>query len=187
MLGDGSSRSEEVIGIDIVESNLEAATRHASERNLSDRVSFCKSLDRKVDIIHSMDAFEHFMDPASILRSMRQAVSDDGEGWVTFGYTWYHPLGGHLFSVFPWAHLVFTEEILCRWRSDFKSDGATRFGEVSGGLNQMTIRRWELLVADSPWRIQKQTLRPIRAARWLHNKFTREFLTSTLQVVLKPR
>jgi hypothetical protein len=56
-------------------------------------------------------------------------------------------LGGHLFSVFPWAHLIFSEQALIRWRSDFKSDGATRFSEVAGGLNQMTIRRFERLIA----------------------------------------
>jgi hypothetical protein len=68
---------------------------------------------------------------------------------ISFGPTWHHPYGGHLFSVFPWAHLIFSEKALTRWRSDLRDDGATRFGEVAGGLNQMTIRRFEELVADS--------------------------------------
>lgn len=102
-------------------------------------------------------------------------------------YTSCHPIGGHLFSVFPWAHLIFTEDVLCRWRDDFKTDGATRFWEVSGGMNQMTINKWERLAFGSPWRIERQALRPIRSLRWLRNAWTREFLTSTLQVVLKPR
>jgi SAM-dependent methyltransferase len=176
-----------VYGIDIVDEYLEAGRRRASEKGLAERITFGKEVAEPVDIVHSMDAFEHFMDPAGILQAMRKVVRDDGEVWISFGYTWYHPLGGHLFSVFPWAHLIFTEEALVRWRSDFKNDGATRFGEVQGGLNQMTMARWERLVAESPFRIDRQMARPIRKLKWLHNQWTREFLTSTLQVVLKPR
>jgi hypothetical protein len=36
------------------------------------------------------------------------------------------------------AHLIFKERALIRWRAGFKTDGATRFGEVAAGLNQMT-------------------------------------------------
>jgi len=49
-----------------------------------------------------------------------------------------------------------------RWRSEFKTDGATRFQEVAGGLNQMTIHKFEGLVADSPFRIATMELVPIR-------------------------
>ncbi len=70
---------------------------------------------------------------------MASLLKPSGFALVEFGYTWFHPYGGHLFSVFPWAHLIFTEKSLIRWRSDFKTDGATRFQEVAGGLNQMTI------------------------------------------------
>ena len=64
---------------------------------------------------------------------------------ASFGPTWYHPLGGHLVSVFPWAHLIFSETALMGWRSGIRADGAKRFHEVEGGLNQMTIRRFEQL------------------------------------------
>jgi len=78
-------------------------------------------------------------------------------------------LGGHLFSVFPWAHLLFSERALIRWRSDFKTDGATRFSEVAGGLNQMTM---------SPLRMSWMECVPIRKLHRLHNYLTREFTTS---------
>lgn len=74
---------------------------------------------------------------------MSALLEPKGEVIASFGPTWYHPLGGHLFSVFPWAHLLFSEKALLRWRSDFKTDGATHFGEVAGGLNQMTVDRFE--------------------------------------------
>ena len=138
-------------------------------------------------MILSIDSFEHFDDPAGILRTMRSLLKDDGVGIVEFGPPWYHPLGGHLFSVFPWAHLVFTERSLIRWRSDFKSDGATRFTEVEGGLNQMTIRRFKRLVRDSEFEFKSFEARPIRRAGLLANPLTREFFTAIVRCRLAPR
>ncbi len=63
---------------------------------------------------------------------MDAMLKPGGRLYASFGPTWFHPYGGHLFSVFPHAHLIFTERSLIRWRSDFKSDGATRFHEVAG-------------------------------------------------------
>jgi hypothetical protein len=71
-----------------------------------------------------------------------------------------------------------------RWRSDFKVDGATRFSEVEGGLNQMTIARWLKLVAASPLRIAQLELVPIRGLRRAHSRWTREFTTSLVKARL---
>ena len=103
----------------------------------------------------------HFADPAGILRITNTLLPPTGEVLVSFGTTWYHPWGGHLFSVFPWAHLIFSEKALIRWRSTFKTDGATRFSEVAGGPNQMTIAKFEELVAGSPLRFASLELVPI--------------------------
>jgi hypothetical protein len=91
-------------------------------------------------------------------------------------------------SHFPWTisrgagqHLILSEKALIEWRSDFKTDGATRFGEVAGGLNQMTIRRFEKLVEDSPFLLSSLVLVPIRKLRWLHNRWTREFTTAVIR------
>ena len=80
-----------------------------------------------------------------------------------------------LFSVFPWAHLVFSEDALIRWRSDFNNNGATLFHELAGGLNQMTIARFERLVAHSRFPPVSVKLVPIRRLRLLHHRLTREF------------
>ena len=176
-----------VIGLDIQGERLAAGRAKAMEMGLSDRVLFVKETNEKADVILSTDAFEHFEDPAGILRIMRSLLRDDGYLLVEFGCTWYHPLGGHLFSVFPWAHLLFTERALLRWRSDFKTDGATRFHEVAGGLNKMTIARWEQTVAASDFRFDEYTLVPIRTAKRLHNRLTRELFTSILRARLVPR
>jgi hypothetical protein len=88
--------------------------------------------------------------------------------------------------VFPWAHLIFTERSLIRWRSDFKTDGATRFHEVEGGLNQMTIRRFERLLAESAFRVVSFDTPPIKKLRPLHNRLTREFFSSYVRCTLAP-
>jgi SAM-dependent methyltransferase len=176
-----------VIGLDIVPAHLESGRRLAAEYGVSGQCSFVSRVEDKVDVVLSIDAFEHFEDPAAILRKMRDVVKDDGLVLISFGYTWYHPLGGHLFSVFPWAHLIFTEEALMRWRSEFKTDGATRFGEIEGGLNQMSVARWERLLQESPFEVAEATYRPISAARRLYCRLTRELFTSTMQFRLRPR
>lgn len=133
-----------------------------------------------------MDAFEHYSDPKSVLLTMRALLKPGGYVRVVFGCTWYHPLGGHLLSVFPWAHLLFSEKALMRWRATVRKDGARRIFEVKGGLNQMTIRRFERLAPAAGFGIQNLELRPIRAARWLHCGLTREFLTSVIRCRLVP-
>jgi SAM-dependent methyltransferase len=170
-----------VIGIDIRNDVLNVARQKADEERIGPQCSFATSTNELADVIVSVDAFEHFSDPAEILRIMYHLLKPSGAVLISFGPTWYHPLGGHLFSVFPWAHLLFAEEALIEWRSTFKTDGATRFGEVAGGLNQMTIARFEALVAGSLFRIDSLELVPIRKVRRFHNRLTREFSTSIVR------
>lgn len=58
--------AKEVIGIDSVDQKLALAARNAKELGLCDHVRSSKSLDEPGDIVRSMDAFEHFTDPAAI-------------------------------------------------------------------------------------------------------------------------
>jgi SAM-dependent methyltransferase len=178
MVARGAKR---VIGIDIREDVLEAARRNALSAGVQSLCSFTANAKDPADVIVSLDAFEHFADPADTLRIMASLLGDGGEVLVSFGPTWYHPLGGHLFSVFPWAHLLFSEKALIAWRSTFKTDGATRFEEVAGGLNKMTIGRFLRLVADSPFKVTGLKLVPIRKLRYFHNRLTREFTTAIVR------
>lgn len=178
--------AKRVIGLDIRKSVLTQARRAAEEAGVSERCVFTTKTAEKVDVVFSLDAFEHFDDPQGVLLTMRSLIKDSGCAMVEFGPTWYHPLGGHLFSVFPWAHLIFTEKALIRWRADFKTDGAKRFGEVEGGLNQMTIRRFEQLVARSDFQFESFETVPIRRLRPLANRLTREFTTAIVRCRLVP-
>lgn len=176
-----------VIGIDVRDDVLSSASRKALSEGVQDACLFVTSTNELADIVISMDAFEHFADPAAALRSMNDHLQPAGEILISFGPTWYHPLGGHLFSIFPWAHLIFSEQALIRWRSDVRADGATRFSEVAGGLNQMTIARFEKLITDSPLRLTRLELIPINRFRAVHNRLTREFTTAIVRCRLVKR
>jgi SAM-dependent methyltransferase len=184
MARNGAAR---VMGIDIREDVLQTARQKAIAAGVDDVCLFASSAPESADIVVSIDAFEHFEKPEQILRMMSTLVNPGGQVFVSFGPTWYHPLGGHLFSVFPWAHLIFSEKALIRWRSDFKTDGASKFSEVAGGLNQMAIARFEALVADSPLEFAGLELVPIRKMRRFHNFLTREFFTAIVRCRLVKR
>ena len=179
--------ARKVIGIDIQEEFLSTARERAKQFGVSDRCIFATKTDARADVIVAVDSFEHFNDPAAVLKTMSEMIKPPGCVIASFGPTWYHPLGGHLFSVFPWAHLIFTEEALIRWRMDFKSDGAKRFHEVEGGLNQMTIRRFERIVRESPFEFARFEAVPIRKLSMLANRLTREFTTAVVRCKLVPR
>jgi len=167
-----------VIGVDIQPRQLDNARRRAAAAGLDTRCKFMTRLHEPVDVILSMDAFEHFADPAGVLETMHGKLRPGGAVLAAFGPTWLHPRGGHLFSVFPWAHLLFTEAALIRWRADFKGDGASRFGEVEGGLNRMRINRFERLVENSPLDLDWLRLIPIRGIGLLGWRPFREFGTA---------
>ena len=179
--------AKRVVGIDIREDVLQEARRKAVEAGVQDTCFFSTSTKEVADVVVSVDAFEHFADPAGILRVMNTLLHPAGEVLISFGPTWYHPLGGHLFSVFPWAHLIFSEKALIGWRSTFKTDGATRFSEVAGGVNQMTIAKFEHFVAASPLKFASLELVPIKRLRHFSNRLTREFTTALVRCRLLKR
>ena len=176
--------AKKVIGLDILQNALDQATRNAANAGLDTLCEFTTSTDTKADVIVSLDAFEHFGDPAAILDMMHNLLQPGGCVMASFGPTWYHPLGGHLFSMFPWAHILFSESALIRWRANIRPDGATRFSEVEGGLNQMTIARFERLVAASQFRIESLETVPIGKLRPIHSRVTREFTTAIVRTKL---
>lgn len=174
-----------VIGLDPWEERLVAARARQAAAGV-DNCTFVGSSNAQADVILSVDAFEHFDNPSEILLEMARLLKPDGKVMVSFGPPWLHPRGAH-FPLFPWAHLLLTEPALMAWRARYKSDGATKFGEVQGGLNQMTISKFERLVEKSPLRIESLEAVPIRATRLLHWRFTREFLTSVVRSTLAHR
>jgi ubiquinone/menaquinone biosynthesis C-methylase UbiE len=175
----------EVIGLEIQEGHLAIAREHQASLGLHN-CRFTDRFDSQVDVILSIDSFEHFDRPDLILTEMARLLKPGGRVIVSFGYPWYHPKGGH-FPLFPWAHVLLTEKALMKWRSKYKTDGAKRFEEVAGGLNQMSVGKFERLVAASPLRFEQFECVPIRATRVLHCRLTRELLTSVVRCTLVHR
>lgn len=177
--------ADSVIGLDINEEWLEFGRSRAALTGISHRCQFVSSWTERVDTIVSLDAFEHFADPSAILQQMDALLKPDGRIHVSFGPTWFHPLGGHLFSVFPWSHLLITEEALVRWRSRYKTDNARSIEDT--GLNRITIRRFREVIAKSPFEFEYFEPVPIRKLRPLHNGLTREFTTAIVRCTLVRR
>lgn len=177
--------AQSVVGLDSSERWLTVAREQAEKSGLTQRCQFVCGYSGQAEVIISLDCFEHFGDPRGILETMHSMLVPGGCILLSFGPTWYHPLGGHLFSVFPWAHVVLREDALIRWRAQFKHDGARRFGEVEGGLNQMTIGRFENLLRESPFVVEQFDLVPIRKLKPLHNRLTREFFTAIVRCKLR--
>jgi 2-polyprenyl-3-methyl-5-hydroxy-6-metoxy-1,4-benzoquinol methylase len=172
-----------VIGVDINLECLERARRNTQDAGLSNLIEFSTDAGCPADIVVSLDSFEHFAEPEAMLEHIHGLLRPGGAVISSFGPTWYHPFGGHLFSVFPWAHLVFSERALIRWRSDHRTDGKKSFAEA--GLNRMTVKRFLRLARTSRFQIERLELVPIRRVKRFHNRLTREFFTSIVRCKLR--
>jgi SAM-dependent methyltransferase len=176
-----------LIGLDIQQKHLDRARARAVQAGVEARCLFAMQTTERADLILSFDAFEHFSDPAAILDIMSQLLKPGGAVLASFGPTWLHPYGGHFFSVFPWAHLLFSERALIEWRARFRSDGARCFGDVDGGLNQIRIAGFERLVEASPLKIDWLSTEPIRGIGLLRHRRLREFGSSLVRCRMVPR
>lgn len=173
------------IGVDVRQDRIDMAQELARSAGVEARCKFGMQLpEDRADYAVSVDAFEHFDDPEDVLRTIYASLVPGGAFVVSFGPTWYHPYGGHFFSVFPWSHLMFSERAQIRWRAGFKSDGATCFSEVEGGLNCMTISHFESMATNSGFTIATLRLVPIRRLRWVHKRISREFTTALVECLL---
>jgi len=176
-----------VIGLDIREEPLQSAREAAKKAGVEKACLFTTKTDEKVDVVISLDAFEHFSDPAAMLKVMRRLLKDDGYVLACFGPTWYHPLGGHGFSIFPWSHLVFSEAVLMRWYREDSGRSAYHFEEVVGGLNKLTVSRFKKIVAQSDFKFESIEPVPIRKLKLFANSLTREFTTAVVKCKLVPK
>jgi SAM-dependent methyltransferase len=71
------------VGYDLVESNLEAARRHADEEGVGDRISFRDhdvhlGLPERYGLVTGFDALHDFADPDVALRALYTALEEDG-------------------------------------------------------------------------------------------------------------
>jgi SAM-dependent methyltransferase len=149
-----------VLGIDINEDWLLHANMLAQHEGCTDAVTFSRKLPRDLygnfDVAISISSFEHFDDPARHLRAMREAVRPGGLVVVTFAEPWLSHSGAHMvfFTKVPWVNVWFSERTVLRVRSRFRDDGATRYEEIRGGLNRMTLAKFERIIKMSGMSVQ---------------------------------
>ncbi len=179
--------ARQVIGVEPWPKWIASARQRIVNERVADRCEIVERWDgsrSKVDVIISLDSFEHYEDPAAILELMYSMLNPGGFVLVAFGPPWFHPYGGHLFSVFPWAHLVFSERAMVTWRTGLPGK-EPRTSLLDAGINQMTVSRFERLVERSPFRFRSFEAVPIRRKRW--PSWSREFTTSIVRCRLEPR
>jgi 2-polyprenyl-3-methyl-5-hydroxy-6-metoxy-1,4-benzoquinol methylase len=180
----------EVTGLDL--QWHDQARQLAATHGCSDRVRFLSSLAPDeigtFDIALSCSSMEHFADPAGMVELMRQAIKPGGAVVISFAEPWYGPRGSHFdaFSRLPWVNLLFSERTVLNVRSHFRSDGARRYEDVPGGLNRMSIAKFERIIGASGMKCE---FRRVYIAKGLpllqHVPVARELLASAAACVLR--
>jgi SAM-dependent methyltransferase len=140
------------------------------------------------DIVYSCSSFEHFDDPKAVLKLMHDRTSIGGLVVVSFAEPWFSPRGSHMggFCRVPWLNLLFPESTVLRVRARYRSDGAKRYEDVEGGLNRMTVARFERLMQRSEMEMLRMNLFSVKNLPGVtHVPVLRELLTAAAACVLR--
>jgi SAM-dependent methyltransferase len=186
----------EVWGVDIVQEHLafsrELAKTHGEDVHFVDRIP--EGL--RFDIVLSISAFEHFSDPAAVLQRMRSLVNSTGQIIITWAEPWYSHSGSHFGNftripgtnaAIPWCNLLFSEEALLTLRAQFRDDLPDRIEDIEGGLNRLTVTRFERIMRQSGMRIERLQAHPTLGLPLVsHIPLVRELLTSAATCILRP-
>ncbi len=180
-----------ILGLDTNPPTLDRARRLAADMSLGN-VDFREKLDENdrgaFDIVISQNSMEHFPDPAAVLQEMKSALRPDGRLLITFGPPWLSPYGSHMsfFTRIPWANIIFSESTVMKVRSRYIGDGAMRYEEVTGGLNKMTVSKFERLVRQCGLRLTYRRYRCIKGLDFLASlPAARELFVNHVSCVLQ--
>jgi len=186
--------AREVVGVDIrIDSSQ---NRRLMEQYPDSRVSFCRTNveclsfpDGAFDIVVTCGSLEHFNDPSMALGELRRVLKDDGIIYLTSG-VWAHPWGSHMnfFTKVPWVQFFFSEATIMKVRSLYRHDGATRYSEVEGGLNNVGVRAFKRMVSGLKLKTEYLALVPVRGLHFLTRlNYVNEFFTSLIVATLSKR
>jgi SAM-dependent methyltransferase len=193
----GQCGARRVHGFDVVEHWIAHGRRLAAEQRCDGSVSFGTQVppDLQPDVVLSLSAFEHFAEPAVELEKMASLVRPGGQILISWAEPWYSHSGSH-FSGYtrlplirtpvPWLNLVFSERALLKLRARYRpEDPAARFADVSGGLNRMTVARFERILRDSDLSVRELNLFATRGLPGVTRvPVLRELLTSSASCVI---
>jgi ubiquinone/menaquinone biosynthesis C-methylase UbiE len=147
----------QVLGIDINQKRINVALAASSQyKNIEFSTCITDAHRGKFDIVISQNSMEHFPNPIETLKEMRSLLKEDGVLLITFGPPWYAPYGAHMqfFTNIPWVHLIFSEKVIMKVRSRYRSDGAKHFEEVESGLNKMSLMKFNRIINKSGTKIE---------------------------------
>lgn len=148
-----------VLGLDINDDFLNKARKMAKFLEVDNNVSFVNKLDvqslQKFDMIISQNSMEHFNEPDKVLMQMEKTLKPNGQIFITFGPPWFAPYGSHMnfFIKIPWVNLLFDERTVMNIRALIRKDGAMKYEEIKGGLNKMSVAKFEKLVSQCNMKI----------------------------------
>jgi SAM-dependent methyltransferase len=183
----------EVVGVEIDERGIDSGRMLAAAHGVADRTHFVREIAAaergRFDVCISLNSMEHFREPLRMLQLMRSSLQPDGVLLVTFAPPWYAPYGGHMTYItrVPWVHLIFPERTVMAIRSRYRSDGAKRYEDVTGGLNRMSLARFERLVREAGLRPVSSHYEAVKRLPLVTRlPGLRELLTNRVTAVLRP-
>ena len=155
-------RAEHVVGLDVIDERLAFGAALAGRFGCADRVRFFRDvpaeLEGRFDVVLSLSAFEHFADPMAELQKMRRQLRPGGHVLLAFAEPWLSHSGSHVGNFtripgtnypVPWVNLVFSDRALLTLRSKFRDDHVSRLQDIDGGLNRMTLAKFEEILRSS--------------------------------------
>ena len=182
------AEAHHVVGIDLPRQTLEDRWKTHQALGLPNLELTTDVGARKFDVVVSCSSFEHFSDPADILRRMREFAKPGGLVVVSFAEPWLSPRGSHCdgFTRLPWVNVLFPEASVMKVRSRYKNDGATRYEDIEGGLNRMTVAKFERLMRNSGMNVRELHLFSTKGLPVVTKvPVVREFLTSAASCILE--
>jgi 2-polyprenyl-3-methyl-5-hydroxy-6-metoxy-1,4-benzoquinol methylase len=200
--------AQSVTGIDIVPRHIGAANGNANRLQLSARVKFiCEDIHswrppHQYDVLLSHEALEHIRDPDKFLSRLTAFVTPAGILVLAFGPLFFCPIGDHMDGFFripiPWRGAIFSEQAILRLRRErFRpTDPATKYQDISGGLNLMRYSEFLRHVTNAGWRFEfldvNPQLRRLPPLFWLSRALTRmrlvqDYVAGSVYAVLRRR
>jgi 2-polyprenyl-3-methyl-5-hydroxy-6-metoxy-1,4-benzoquinol methylase len=187
-IGLAAAGARDVTGIEIVPRHVAEAERVAGALPPESRPRFVNAdihdwaPAKQYDVIFVLGALEHIHDPGKLLQVLPRLLAPGGRAFVSHE-PFEGPFGDHMSQFFrvpiPWRGLLFSERAILRLRAEYfrPTDRATRYGEIVGGLNQMSFRSYLGLVRAAgldvvshnfnPQLKHYRKLRPLYPLSWL--------------------
>lgn len=181
-----------VLGLDTNPKTIAKAMALAAADGLDARLAFADRLDEnqlgQFDVVISQNSMEHFPDPYAVIRQMKAALRPGGMILITFGPPWFAPYGSHMsfFTSVPWVNILFPERAVMSVRSRFMSDGAARYEDVEGGLNRMTVAKFERIISQCGLDMSGRRFECVKGLSFLAKlPFARELFINHVSCVLR--